>query len=735
MKNSRKTKSHSILVLSAFIVLTYGSDSYSQYRENQAASFNGTDSYVAVPDNPELNPTSAVTVEAWIKPTDYGSCGTIYGKNWQQSIWFGFNCGPRLRFYPGRGAGSRLDGNTVIPLNQWTHVAATFDGTTTCIYINGVLDNSTTAFSGSIGVSPDSAFIGCDRDGTTKNYFFNGLIYNVRLWNVARTQSEIFNDRFIPLQVWSPTGRYAGLVATYLFDYNARDYSGSVMNNGFMRNVTLTDFSQKPLNHVDNNNSLVLDGSSYCAAENHSDFNATAALTLEAWIRRDTTGSQPGIQHIINKSGGTSRYDYALWLTSDGALRFGLNNGAMSVSKDSAITSDRWTHVAGTYDGSSGKLALYVNGDSVAAAAVSAAAVQNTPDSLFIGGSGASNSSTYRFKGQIDEVRIWKDNLRSSADLKATMYKTLDWNAPGYAPHCVYGFGLYTGYLRNSGGGVNGNLRFRGNAVIGSPHLQAAGYSTPPILYEDPSNGYYSGPNYSYSTRRFSVPSSGTATDSVSVPFSGAIEKARVFVLMNHANIGDITISLVGPTGTQVVLTPTPATYSGKDLVTIFDDAADSTMKYNSVGFQAPFSPTVKPTNPLSAFNGSNCKGWWKLRIIDAGSVGRGYVSGWGIHFKGTFSTGINEVTATPTRFALYQNYPNPFNPLTTVKFDVANDARAKISLFDVLGREVVVLLDEFKKAGSYEVEFDGSKRASGLYFYRIHAGDFVDTKKMALIK
>lgn len=109
-----------------------------------------------------------------------------------------------------------------------------------------------------------------------------------------------------------------------------------------------------------------------------------------------------------------------------------------------------------------------------------------------------------------------------------------------------------------------------------------------------------------------------------------------------------------------------------------------------------------------------------------------------------------------PDEFQLYQNYPNPFNPVTKIKFEIptplsppfnqmSHPARGRgdgaaggfvqLIIYDILGREVSTLVNEQLKPGSYEVEFDGSNFASGIYFYRLIAGDFIQTKKMVLIK
>jgi hypothetical protein len=89
-----------------------------------------------------------------------------------------------------------------------------------------------------------------------------------------------------------------------------------------------------------------------------------------------------------------------------------------------------------------------------------------------------------------------------------------------------------------------------------------------------------------------------------------------------------------------------------------------------------------------------------------------------------------------PLKFALYQNYPNPFNPVTTIKYDMPMDASVSIRIYDLLGREVANLVkNEMKKSGTHQVEWNAGNFASGVYFYRIEAGNFVQSKKMILVK
>jgi hypothetical protein len=98
--------------------------------------------------------------------------------------------------------------------------------------------------------------------------------------------------------------------------------------------------------------------------------------------------------------------------------------------------------------------------------------------------------------------------------------------------------------------------------------------------------------------------------------------------------------------------------------------------------------------------------------------------------------TGIQQTgTEVPSKFALMQNYPNPFNPSTTIEFAIPKEGYVEMKLYDILGKEVAVLVSDPFRAGTYKVDFDGSRLASGVYFYKITVGDFTDTKKMVLIK
>jgi hypothetical protein len=88
-----------------------------------------------------------------------------------------------------------------------------------------------------------------------------------------------------------------------------------------------------------------------------------------------------------------------------------------------------------------------------------------------------------------------------------------------------------------------------------------------------------------------------------------------------------------------------------------------------------------------------------------------------------------------PTEFVLMQNYPNPFNPSTRIAYGLAANVHVKLTVMNMLGQEVATLVNGSQETGYHEVTFDGKNLSSGLYFYRIQAGAFVDTKRLLMIR
>jgi len=122
----------------------------------------------------------------------------------------------------------------------------------------------------------------------------------------------------------------------------------------------------------------------------------------------------------------------------------------------------------------------------------------------------------------------------------------------------------------------------------------------------------------------------------------------------------------------------------------------------------------------------------WSLRSVDAAYVGSQIA-------VGEFSIGVvsadepnNDI---PNSYAIEQNFPNPFNPTTTIRYSIPENGLVILKIYNAIGKEMDVLQNEIKQAGNYEIKYDGSKLPSGVYFYQLKSGSFVETKKMILLK
>jgi hypothetical protein len=180
--------------------------------------------------------------------------------------------------------------------------------------------------------------------------------------------------------------------------------------------------------------------------------------------------------------------------------------------------------------------------------------------------------------------------------------------------------------------------------------------------------------------------------------------------------------------------TPTPAlTY---DLVVV----RNGTHTPTKIGDFVPKTIPARLPEPgnISAVTEWSIKGLpdghynWLLRTVDAAYVGSDVATG-------EFSIGVtsteDETDNTPNVYSIEQNYPNPFNPATTIRYSIPKEGFVSLKVYNAIGEEVTKLVNEIKDAGNYNVVFDATNLASGVYFYRIQAGTFSQVKKMIITK
>jgi hypothetical protein len=130
---------------------------------------------------------------------------------------------------------------------------------------------------------------------------------------------------------------------------------------------------------------------------------------------------------------------------------------------------------------------------------------------------------------------------------------------------------------------------------------------------------------------------------------------------------------------------------------------------------------------------------WWMWDIMFADQL-----TGWAVGSQGKIfyttngggTVSVQNISAKiPSKYSLSQNYPNPFNPISNIKYKISKSTDVRITVFDVTGKEVEVLVDEKQSPGEYLVTFDGTMLTSGVYFYRMVTKDFTETKRLLMIK
>ncbi len=376
-----------------------------------ALEFDGYDDGVYVADSPSLDFSMAITIEAWIYLESYAnlrehSTQTVAEK--ALAYYLNIQSGHLSFYWYGLSNPGYHKSPNTIPLNTWTHVAATYDGSYVKLYENGV-EVYSLSVTGTGQTSNWDLGIGYEPYYPEKfPRYFEGVIDEVRVWSRALDANEIM------------ASAQGGLRALWHLneapDSTTASDSSGYGNNGTLNNFPVTHTSTSGFNPGKFGNALVFDSmDDYVEVPDSPSLSVTDAITIEARVNMT---SVPTNMRVICKpfsiSAWTTPYaDYELVILNEGgwdsypgrAVYFGLNLGGtwtyLATSFD-IVPLDTWTHLAATYDGSSMK--IYINGMEKASMPVSGT-IGTSGNPLFIGTRIPTPNEV--FNGKIDEVRIW----------------------------------------------------------------------------------------------------------------------------------------------------------------------------------------------------------------------------------------------------------------------------------------------------------------------------------------
>ncbi len=758
-KHSQKNNFH--LYKNSIFVKPVRVNNTDEYGEKYFNAFFGSEytnsGYIAVPDSSGFyNLSSKGTIEAWIMPVDTANIEqTVVAKCDSVNTGFCFYltaAGKKLGFRIGNFSSVNSSG-TDIPLNQWTHAAVTWSRQSSnfkiSFFINGAESGMPEINAGTFNLSSDSLMIGGSGASLSSKNFI-GYIDEVKIWNIERTQTQIAQNRFVGLGDYSLLNKenaitsavnYSGLISSWTFNLNTRDdISGE---NGYLRQrAGYYSFPYTAGFPIPYNFALYCQGSdnSFVTVPYSPAFNLNNSGTVEAWVYPLTQTTT----HVI-VSIGTSGFEF-FW-----GIRKGLGNkqvltiGSVQFTNTDGIVipANKWTHIAVSWisGGGSYTVTFYVNGVQSGTHLTRGATWTANSGTLRIAGwqGGAGN----KFSGYIDELKFWSKN-RTDPEIKYFMFVSCRsilynenlvaaWNFDGNLKNFSSIYGLDGSF--NTGGINNCYISAYLNESTTGPVPDNQFIAFPTVLS---SEGFPNG----FVTRvlNMQIQVSATIKDTLKVNFiPGNLNSLQVFLSIQNQIASDLKIKLKAPNNTEVILSDALGGYSQNGYLTIVNDSIGNLI--TSSVFLSPWTNCVRPQNPLGTLSNTTLNGSWILTITNGYTDYPGTFLGWGLRFNNfTNYDSISIMNYVPDNYSLFQNYPNPFNPVTKIKFQIPSDVRSqkskvKIIIYDVLGKEILTLVNGELQPGSYEVTFDGSNYASGIYFYQLRSGDYINTRKMILLK
>lgn len=746
---------------------------------NYALTFNNSlSSYVAVPYNAAQQPTAQVTVEAWVNVNAWSGTPGIVGNTefggYELEIEqvSGVN---RLNFWVHRNSNYGVAYITQAAFGTgWHHVAGTYDGRFTRIYLDGVLQNSNDA-GGSYPIHynyQNALIIGAEASSSTGPFgnYFNGSIDEVRIWNIERPADSLLAAKDRALSGTEPGlngyWKFNEGSGTSVYDQTSNGQTGTLSTGPewivfdkdhdwfTLGSAGISDGSVYYLSTA-----VASDGTPYIGYSDATNFSKATVMKYDgsAWVSVGTKGFS---------AGGVG--DMHMTIAPDGSIYAAYsdaNNGNKAVVKRFAGTS--WTDVGtpGFSAGSASDIQIGVAPDGTPYVGFADGANSNKPTAMsYTGG-------TWSVVGTAGFTAVAADQdfavspsgepyfaLRSntgSQQASVMRYHSGAWElvgvqnfsantayyiqiafAPDGTPYVVYvdnGVKVmkYTGSWTAVGSGIS--------SVYTSPSQPQLAFSsdgTPYVVYLQGTleavKKYVSGEwrfvgMATITTSNSSYPM--LAISSSGVPYECHSETG----LGNKATLRRFTTSAGAPL--PVELTVFTAERIGSGVLLRWSTAGEhsnvgfsveqrrASGRWETIGSVEGHGTTDQPQSYRFTAAGGPEATAFRLQQIDRD--GR------------THTSPEVELSAllTPGSVSLSQNYPQPFNPTTTIRFAVPKFGPVTLRVYDLLGKEVAELVNGEIAAGEHAVTFDASHLSSGVYLYQLRSGSTSITKRMALIR
>lgn len=290
-----------------------------------------------------------------------------------------------------------------------------------------------------------------------------------------------------------------------------------------------------------------------------------------------------------------------------------------------------------------------------------------------------------------------------------------------------------------------------GWAAVG-PLIYRYDYVTPPTVEPIPNALIQLGQQFNYQVQASGIGLKYTMTGQpvavfidyatgliYGTPFIGGTYNVTVTVRDIDANVVNTQFNL-RVNRRPLFIPPPPPAYTWVDSLYQFilraEDADNDTISFTWLTKPSwlTFSQAGISSVMISGTPGINDTGYHPVSVLADDGYGGQDTLDWVLHVKNKI-TSIEDLFDIPKQLILYQNYPNPFNPITKIIWQSPVSSWQTLNIYDALGNEITTLVDEYRPAGKYHIEFDASALSSGIYFYQLKMGSFVETKRMIIIR